>query len=75
VEGELIALAVTAVFVGGGFYYMVQRMKRDMNGIGKRLAETIHKEAARHHNLGLAVMATAPEEKKTEIAALLREEV
>lgn len=74
-QAALAVLVVTTIFSAGGFFYMVKRMRRDMNGIGKRLADTIANEARRHHNLGLAVMAGAPEDKRTEIASLIREDV
>lgn len=74
-DAGYIILGATTIFSSGGFVYMVRRMRKDMNGIGKRLADTIRDGARRHHNVGLAVMAAAPEDTKTEIAALLREEV
>lgn len=70
---DLGALA-TAAFAAGGLVYMVRRMKRDVNGIGKRLVDAIKSEAKRHNNVNLAIMSMVPEDKKKEIAALLREE-
>lgn len=72
--GELTGAAVTAIFACGGFFYMVRRMKRDLNGIGKRLAEKISRDARRNHNVALAIVAAAAAEKQTEVAAILREE-
>ena len=64
-----------ALLTAGGFVYMVRRMRRDLNGIGKRVADGAKRENVRHNNVNLAILCMVPDDKKKEIAALLHEEV
>ncbi len=68
-------LTPTVLLVAGGFVYMVRKNRTDTNRIGKLLRETIAEENKRHNNVNLAILCMVPEDKKKEIAALLREEV
>ena len=63
----LIRWAIALVFAAGGYLAAFKRLRKDVNGIGKR-GRTFEKNAT------LAIMASCPEEKRTEVAELLKQE-
>ena len=71
---ELVGTPATLIALGGAIY-MIRRNRTDTNRLGKLLKDTTKSGARRNNNVNLAIMCMVPEEKKLEIAALLREEV
>jgi len=64
---------LSLAFGAGGAWFLIRQSRKDVNGLGRKLGGEIERSAARHHNVTLALMLAAPEEKKAEIARLLRQ--
>lgn len=70
----------TVIFFAGVYFWKQQQLRKDVNGIGTKVAAAAAKhiqereeEARWRHNVSLAIMRAAPEERQPEVAELLKE--
>ena len=74
------AVVHVLLFIGGGIFSLgvswanVKRMRKDIDGIGRKVNEGEKIAARRYHNCSLAIIQAAPEKKENEISQLLKEE-
>lgn len=67
-----ISAIVGLIFGAGGTYYSLKQMRRDVNGIGRKVNETGSQNAKFHVRLCLAlVLMTDDKEKQWKIADFL----
>jgi hypothetical protein len=73
-EWVQIAFAVAGmVFLTGGAYGLLKQTRRDLNGLGSRLAREREEAQKRDRKAVLAFMLLAPEDKRQQIAELLND--
>ena len=65
--------ALSVAFGAGGTYFVIRQSRKDINGIGRKLNGELARAGARHQNVTLALMLLAPEDKKRDLASLLKE--
>lgn len=62
------------IFSAGIAWGTLARVRRDVDGIGRKVNEGERIAARRYHNCSLAILQAAPPEKESEISQLLKEE-
>ena len=64
---ETLGAIVTIVFAAGGAWALMQRMKKDLNGVGRRVRRM-------DVNTKLALMAMCPPAERWQLAEFLKED-
>jgi len=85
---HVLLFVVPLIFSAGGFYVYArlsivqlrkdakqshQELKKDINGLGAKIARIEYQTDTRHHNASLAIMVAVPVEREAEITKLLKE--
>ena len=71
---QIFAWVAGMIFSAGGAWWQFRQLRKDVNGIGIRMREELRLASKRHFNTALAIMTSVPEEKRKEVADLLKEE-
>jgi hypothetical protein len=74
-----LAVAIAGyIFSMGAFYAWtsgaIKELKKDMNGIGRKVNDDETIAARRYHNISVAMVVCSPADKESEISSLLKEE-
>ena len=70
---QILYYLLSLAFGAGSVYFLIRQSRKDVNGLGRKMNREISRSGARHQNTTLALMLLAPENKKKEIAELLKE--
>ena len=73
VTGHVGTFVLGVAFSAGITYGLFQRMRKDVNAIGRKLNEGEKDALRRHHNVSMVLMLVAPPEKEREIVELMKE--
>jgi hypothetical protein len=71
---HVLLVLVSVIFSAGVAWGTFNRMRKDIDGIGRKVNTGEKVAARRYHNISLAVMQVAPPAKESEISQLLKEE-
>jgi hypothetical protein len=71
---HILIFVGTAIFSTGVAWGTLARVRKDVDGIGRKVNTGERVAARRYHNISLAVMQVAPPSKESEISQLLKEE-
>lgn len=59
------------IFGAGGMYFSLKQMRRDVNGLGRKVNETTGQNAKFHVRLCIALVLLSPKEEQWNVAKFL----
>ena len=71
---HILLVLISCIFTAGVTWAQFNRMRKDVDGIGRKVNKGETVAARRYHNCSLAILQAAPPEKENEISQLLKEE-
>jgi hypothetical protein len=72
VNAEFVYYILSLTFGAGVTYGVFRQMRKDVSGIGSKVAREKRSSETRHQNIALALMLMCPAEQREQIAALLK---
>lgn len=62
----------TVIFTAGGTYYAFRRLKKDVDGVGRKVNQLQAERQADKENTLIAFLLTCPEPEREKLARLLK---
>ncbi len=69
----ILANLLTLAFAAGGAWFALKQSQKDVNGLGRKMGESITTANQRYLRTCLALMTVCPAEERAKLAEMLRE--